>query len=199
MPPIDGTTTPRLPAGQRREVILAAAASLFAERHYEGTNLDDVAASAGVTKPILYRHFASKQDLYLALLARHSHDMPGFTTPIPRTADGDVDLLAILDPWFSYARANGHGWQMLFRDAGGGEEVETFRARVYERARTVVAGFLEDAGAAIEPAQLPATAEMIRAGLAGLVLWWAEHPEVPQADVVGSAVRLLRPLLTTAR
>ena len=65
-------TTSRLPAADRRESILVAAAERFAARGYDATTLDEIAAAAGVTKPILYRHFGSKQDLYLALLARHA-------------------------------------------------------------------------------------------------------------------------------
>jgi AcrR family transcriptional regulator len=51
----------RLPTAERRAVILAAAGPLFARDGYAGTRLDDVAAAAGVTKPILYRHFDSKK------------------------------------------------------------------------------------------------------------------------------------------
>lgn len=194
----ESATRKRLPAEQRRALILDAGATLFATRGYEGTTLDDVAAAAGVTKPILYRHFNSKQSLYLALLAKHAEDMPGFVSEAPTTAGGEVDLHAVLDAWFAYAHANGHGWQMIFRDAGGDEEIAAFRREVRERARGVVAGFVAASGAEIEPAELTAVAELIRAGLAGLVLWWAEHPEVPREVVVAAAVRLLRPLLASA-
>ena len=98
-------TTSRLPAADRRESILVAAAERFAARGYDATTLDEIAAAAGVTKPILYRHFGSKQDLYLALLARHAADMPGFVSPIPRCPDGRIDLGAILDPWLAYAQS----------------------------------------------------------------------------------------------
>ena len=60
----------RLRPAERRATIIEAAGRLFGERGYEATTLDDVAAAAGVTKPILYRHFDSKRDLYLALLER---------------------------------------------------------------------------------------------------------------------------------
>src|SRR3954462_3334303 len=73
----------RLPVAERRELIVEVAGQLFGERGYEGTRLDDVAAAAGVTKPVLYRHFDSKRDLYLALLARHRDDLPTFTAAIP--------------------------------------------------------------------------------------------------------------------
>jgi AcrR family transcriptional regulator len=58
----------RLPAGERREQIIAVAVAVFARSGYHGASMNDVAEAAGVTKPVLYQHFASKQDLYLALI-----------------------------------------------------------------------------------------------------------------------------------
>ena len=58
----------RLPAGERRDQILDVAVQVFAKRGYHGTSMNEVAEAAGVTKPVLYQHFDSKQDLYLALL-----------------------------------------------------------------------------------------------------------------------------------
>ena len=61
----------RLPGAERRELILESAGRQFGERGYAHTSLDEIAAAAGVTKPILYRHFESKKACYLALLERH--------------------------------------------------------------------------------------------------------------------------------
>ena len=58
----------RLPAPARREQILDVAVEVFARNGFHGTAMNDVAEAAGVTKPVLYQHFDSKQDLYLALL-----------------------------------------------------------------------------------------------------------------------------------
>src|SRR3954469_8803939 len=58
----------RLPAADRRATIVAAALEVFGRRAYDDVSLDEVAARAGVTKPILYRHFASKEELYVKLL-----------------------------------------------------------------------------------------------------------------------------------
>lgn len=60
----------RLPRAERREQILAAATRAFARGGYTATSLDDVAAEAGITRVLLYRHFDSKTDLYRAVLAR---------------------------------------------------------------------------------------------------------------------------------
>jgi AcrR family transcriptional regulator len=60
--------TQRMPRAQRREQILGAATRAFARGGFANTGLDVVAAEAGVTPVILYRHFASKADLYRAVL-----------------------------------------------------------------------------------------------------------------------------------
>lgn len=60
----------RLPRAQRREQILAAATHAFARSGFATTGLDDVAAQAGISRVILYRHFDSKTDMYRAVLDR---------------------------------------------------------------------------------------------------------------------------------
>ena len=59
---------PRMPAAERRLALIETAIALFTEGSYRGTTTADIARAAGVSEPILYRHFASKRDLYLAAL-----------------------------------------------------------------------------------------------------------------------------------
>jgi AcrR family transcriptional regulator len=61
-------STVRLPAEERRASLLGAACGLFASRSYHGTTTADIARAAGVTEPVLYRHFESKRALYLACM-----------------------------------------------------------------------------------------------------------------------------------
>jgi len=68
-PPPPPTSAQRLPAVERREAILRAALPRFAVRGFEGTTTRDLAAAAGVTEPILYRHFPGKAGLFAAVLA----------------------------------------------------------------------------------------------------------------------------------
>ena len=65
-----GKTRVLLDRPTRRAAILRAAASAFAERGFAGTSMDDVAAAAGITRLIVYRHFDSKETLYAAVLQR---------------------------------------------------------------------------------------------------------------------------------
>ena len=63
---------PRLKAAQRREQLISVATRLFAERGYEATTTAAIAEAAGVTEPILYRHFQNKQDLFVAIVREMS-------------------------------------------------------------------------------------------------------------------------------
>ncbi len=61
-------TRPRLTAEERRAAVLDCACGIFSKGSYRGTTTAEIAKHAGVTEPILYRHFESKRDLYLACL-----------------------------------------------------------------------------------------------------------------------------------
>jgi AcrR family transcriptional regulator len=62
------TATTRLPAAERRQALVEAALRVFSEGSYAGATTAQIAREAGVSEPILYRHFASKRDLYFACL-----------------------------------------------------------------------------------------------------------------------------------
>ncbi len=182
----------RLPAAERRELILRAAMNRFGATGYDATRLEDIAADAGVTKPILYRHFGSKKGLYLAVLDRHREDLPGFLEGLPPGLSLDQLTRAILDGWLAYAHENRQRWRMLFRDNGGDEDVRRARADVHDRAREVLTAFFAaEPGFAIPADEAEPTAELISHGLAALVLWWAEKPDVSHATVLEVATRAL--------
>lgn len=172
--------------------MLEAAGRFFGDCGYAQTTLDQIAAAANVTKPILYRHFDSKKALYLALLQRHRDDLPRFFERVPAEVPFDQRVEAILEAWFAYVSEHGYAWRMLFRDAGGDEEIRAFRRATYDRAREVLAGFIAGQergpvpGSEVEP-----LAEFLRAGGAGLALWSLDHPEVPRETLVAAAKRIL--------
>ena len=186
----------RLPGNARRELIARAAGRLFAQRGYAGTRLDDVAAAAQVTKPMVYRHFDSKKALYLALLEKHERDLPAFFEGVDDLVESERVARAILERWLDYVRENQHAWLMLFRDSSGDAEIQAVRERVSRRARGVMAAFIAERAAGGMPAeQIQPTAELLVSGLAGLALWWIDHPEVPKPVLVEVATRMSEPAL----
>jgi AcrR family transcriptional regulator len=86
------TTAVRMPAAKRRQALIETAIRVFSEGSYRGTTTAEIARAAGVSEPILYRHFASKRELYLAALdhvwgkARASWEEVLETTPDVRSA-----------------------------------------------------------------------------------------------------------------
>jgi AcrR family transcriptional regulator len=192
-------TRRRLPSAERRALIEEAAGQLFGEHGYAGTRLEEIAAAANVTKPVLYRHFDSKKALYLALLAKHVEQLPRFVDPAVEDEALVARLPMILDGWFAYVEAHPYAWRMIFRDTTGDEDIRAFRRAAQERARAVLVDLLraQPDRSTSEP-ELEPTAELIRTGMAGLALWWIEHPEVPRPVLVEVVTRALRGLLQPA-
>lgn len=189
----------RLAPEERRKLIVEAAGRLFGERGYDGTRLDAVAAAAGVTKPVLYRHFADKRALYLALLERHRADLGSFAGAIPAEGTPEARLRAVLEVWLDYVQAHDFAWRMLFRDTGGGEEVRAFRVEVHAEARAVLAGLIRHlAPAPLPERELEPLAELLRMGMASLVLWWIESPGVEREAVLDAIARVWTGVLTSA-
>ena len=99
---------------------MAAATELFAQRGYDHASLDELATQVGVTKAIVYRHFASKKALYLELLGTHRDELlhtlaEGMTGAAPLAER----IPAVTDSWFAYVAANPFAWKMLFADVTG--------------------------------------------------------------------------------
>jgi AcrR family transcriptional regulator len=186
----------RLPVAERRALIVEAAGRLFGERGYDATRLDEIAAAAGVTKPILYRHFDSKRDLYLALLERHRADLSGFVAAMPAEGSTRKRLQAVLDVWLDYVAAHSYSWKMLFRDTGGGQQIATRRREVHAEARAVLVELIDSLAATPIPRrEREPLAELMSMGMAALVLWWIEEGTVTRPAVLDALttawVRLL--------
>ncbi len=169
---------------ERRELIRREGARLFGKNGYAATRLDDVAAAADVTKPMVYRHFESKRELYLAILKRHEADLPTFIDG----AMGEA-VEKILDGWLDYVADNSDAWLVIFRDRTGDPVIERARRRVNRRATEVLAEFVRKSAPDLEPELVEPTANLLSSGLAGLVLWWIDHPRISRETVHATATR----------
>jgi AcrR family transcriptional regulator len=133
----------RLPRLQRREQILAAATKAFARNGFAATGLDDIAAEAGVTRVILYRHFDSKTDLYQAVLDRFCAIQSAY---VGTTAGGFTD--ASIDGLLRAAIEEPAGFRLLFQHAVREPEfkgmAEQFRQHITEAAHAQIAAIVPD-------------------------------------------------------
>jgi len=185
----------RMSAATRRASIEAAATDVFAERGYRGASIDEIARRSGVTPPVLYDHFSSKQDLYKQLLERHFADLRGiWRENLPGEAPARERVAKSVDAWFAYIEAHPFAGRMLFRDTSGDPEVAALHEQVAAGSRAAVMrvfaaepGALGLGGSSSELG-LEMSWVVLRGVLQGLAIWWVDHSQVPRAQVVATAM-----------
>jgi AcrR family transcriptional regulator len=123
----------RMGRAARRDQILAAATRAFARSGFAGTGLDDIAAEAGVSRAILYRHFDTKHDLYRNVLDR----VCGRLAAAVREKPGGFTEAAI-DSLVAAAAADPDGFRLLFRHVRREPEFRDF-ADAFEAGMTKAA------------------------------------------------------------
>lgn len=121
-----GTLTPdnaplapsvRLPRHERRSQVLAAAQEVFVAVGYHSAAMDDIADRAGVSKPILYQHFPSKLDLYLALLDQSSDQLlAAVEFALVSTHDNKSRVSATIQAYFDFVDDEAGGFRLLFEN-----------------------------------------------------------------------------------
>jgi len=192
--PVNPTPRIRLSAVERRRLIEEAAAELFAEQGYAATTVEQIVVAAGVTKPMLYRHFDSKRQLHMALLERHREELAAAPLDVLLVSGGTLDarVEAMIEAWFSHVEAHPYVWRMLLRDTTGDPEVQALHAELQSRQRATDVALLREFAPHLPAIELEPVGEIIRASLTGLALWWLDHPETPRATLVASMHRVVR-------
>jgi AcrR family transcriptional regulator len=107
--------TTRLPADQRRRQLLDIACRVFADSGFHASSMDDIAGAAGVTKPVLYQHFASKRALFVEVL----HDVGGqllasLGTATAEATTGRDRVQAGFAAYFRFVTENEPAFRVLF-------------------------------------------------------------------------------------
>src|SRR3984957_13578930 len=119
-PPRGGGGAPggtRPPAGPgRRAALLAAAARLFAARGYHSVTIDDIGAAVGIAGPSVYRHFPSKLDLMLAIMADGARQMNSDMARILAEQTGEAAVRSLLAAYSTYSLSNGDVIELLITE-----------------------------------------------------------------------------------
>jgi AcrR family transcriptional regulator len=182
-------------AGARREVIERAAAEVFAERGYHGASIDEISRRSGVTPPVLYDHFASKLDLHRRLLERTRDELLRlWREQLAGDEPAEVRIPRAIDAWAAYVEEHPYAPRMFFTETTGDPEVEAIHRQVQVQATAALGVIVgRESGRARAAGRLSAemAAEVMRAGLAGLAIWWSDHPEVPREEIVATALNVL--------
>lgn len=183
-------------ADARREQLLEAALSEFGRRGFHSTQMEHVAARAGVSKALLYQHFPSKDDLFAEVTGRI---VDLYVTRLPGVLDDATEALAA---WEGAVRLlvevveqQPDSWSLVARylaDPELGAPLRAMRQGLYDQLTDLLVVFYDPAGERLPEAQVRTTAEqtvpLLVGALQGLLSWWVEHPQVPREQVVQRAV-----------
>ncbi len=184
-------STPRLTASARRTQLIEIARGVFAKRGYEATSMEEIAAKAKVSKPIVYEHFGGKEGLYAVLVDREMDHVvtriaEAISTGTPRERVERASMA-----FLAYVRDQPDGFVVLSRDApvalarGG---MSSLLNDVAERVADVFTSTFKKAG------YDPKTAPIYAHALVGMVTfvgqWWTETRKPPIEDVASHIAAL---------
>ena len=182
----------RLPRDARRAQLLVAAQEVFVRAGYHAAAMDDIADQAGVSKPVLYQHFPSKLELYLALLEEHAEAMvAAVREALDSTSDNKQRVAATIEAYFRFVDEDGGAFRLVF------ESDLTNQPEVRERVEGVTAACADAISEVIrDDAGLPPDqARLLAVGLTGMAqvsarYWLAVDGKIPR----DAAARLLASL-----
>lgn len=189
----------RLEQGERREQLLQGAASLFHTRAYEDVSIDDVASAAGVSKALVFHYFASKRELFVAVIERAAAELVQGTTLAAEAVPGEQPIERLrrgLDAYLAFAEAHADAYLALMRSAAG---ADPGLSAIVERTRELFAERLfESLPLGSEAAREPSL-RLVTRGYIGFVeaasLAWLADRRAPRERVREVCVRALEALL----
>ncbi len=147
----------RLPRDERRAILLSAALEVFTAAGYHSAAMDEIADRANVSKPVLYQHFPSKLDLYLAVLDVHIDSLVfEIQRAIASTPDNANRVKATVEAYFNFIEKEGEAFRLLFESDMSVEPAvrERLNRMTYDCAAAVSAVISIDTGLPQEAAML---------------------------------------------
>ena len=176
----------RLPRGERRQQLLAAALETFVAQGYHAAAMDDIAERAGVSKPVLYQHFPGKLDLYLALLDAGTEQLvAAVADALAATSDNKERVEGTIAAYFAFVAEQAGAFRLVFESDLTAEPAVRERVDRADRAcaLAVSAVISEDTGLDEDAAMLLATG-LTGAAQVAARYWLTQGRAVPQPVAV---------------
>jgi len=162
----------RLPRDERRAQLLIAALEVFTVAGYHSAAMDEIADRANVSKPVLYQHFPSKLELYLAVLDMHIDSLVfAIQKAIASNRENSSRVAATVEAYFGFIDSEGEAFRLLFEsDMSLEPQVrERLNRMTYDCAAAVSAVISIDTGLGKEESM------MLAVGIIGTVQTAARH------------------------
>jgi AcrR family transcriptional regulator len=172
----------RLPRDARRAQLLVAAQEVFVRAGYHAAAMDEIADQAGVSKPVLYQHFPSKLELYLALLDQHAEAMvSAVREALESTTDNKQRVAATIAAYFEFVDREGEPFRLVFESDLTNESAVRERVdAVTERCAQAIAEVIrEDTALPADEAMLLGVALTGQAQVTARY-WMVTHGSIPR-------------------
>lgn len=185
-----------MPRADREQQIVSVAVEEFAERGYAGASMVAIAGRAGISKPLIYQYFGSKDGLYLSCLREIADALLNRLEPEWQREDDSVGhRLIVLQAFFEALEPRRTAWRLLYDpsmpDTGEIADVaRAYRDRTAEVASSGSARFLQARGNH-DPEDASALSAVWMGLVDSLVMWWVEHPGQSAADMTARCARLM--------
>jgi len=179
-------------AGQRREQLLDVSRALFAEKGFEGTSVEEVAARAKVSKPVVYEHFGGKEGMYAVIVDRELQHLLKALSGALRTGGHPKRIvertaLALLE----YIETNTDGFRILVHDSPVAQATGTFSSLIGDVATQVEHLLAEQfRRRKLSSATAPIYAQMLVGMIALTGQWWLEARSPDRETVAAHLVNL---------
>jgi AcrR family transcriptional regulator len=148
--------------------------------------MDEIADRAGVSKPMLYTYFGSKEGLYLAYIERAGGELvERLVGAAPPEDQSTAGLKARITEFLAFVDEHGDGWKVLFRELASTRPFAERVARLRERIAEAIRRMIDSAGLEHPPPASDAIAHAIVGAGESLANWWLDHPEIPRDQVAG--------------
>lgn len=194
--------TKGVPRAQREDQIIEIATAEFGARGYAGSSMADIATRVGVTKPLLYQYFGSKDGLYLACLRNAGERLTeGIAKAMDATHEPDEMPLAVLTAIFSTFDDDRRAWSLLHDESLPddipeiAETAEGYRRRLTDLAVVGTRILLYDRG--LTDGKDIEVISMIWTGIVdSLVSWWISQPDQDATAMIDRCERIMENLFT---
>jgi AcrR family transcriptional regulator len=180
----------RVPRAVRERQLVELAEELFAERGYQGASMDELARRAGVTKPIVYELFGSKDGLFRACLERSAARLAEQVAEAVRAeVEPEARLRAGGLAFLRFASEHRVAWELMMEGRFSDTAIEVRRSQ----AALVLELLLEMAPGEVDRRELEVVAHAVNSAYEGVAHWMWEHPEEPIERLADWTVELLLP------
>ena len=181
----------RVPRPVRERQLLELAEALFAERGYAGASMDQLASRAGVTKPVVYELFGSKDGLFGACVDRSIERLAAdISTAVRAEDEPEARLRAGGLAFIRFAAGNRVAWDLMSMGGSFEQKARAVRSSQAELIRELMAEMARDD---VDQRELEVAAHAVNAAYEGVAHWMWAHPEVPIEQIADWIADLLIP------